>query len=282
MRRRDFLGAAGSGLGVVALALAPAGCSVMPSFDQTPDKPQSFGYKVSWFAVKASDPALVLDALGLEKGTPANWASGLAAALPLPASQGSWVFVSPPVGNWVLIVSRPSVLPYPVAPTERFHDIGRKFDVLFSRLMKRFDDVQFFGSYRVVSFAAWARAQNGKPKRVFAYADSEVLANVGEQTPEEAKLKFANLRGLSPSAASDRIGEIAEQQEAEEDTLVAKGLSRREASERIGQNGLRTFPDEKDVVELAALWSIDPRQLSNQDHPLELGLATRLPVSLTQ
>src|SRR5215471_10502176 len=80
MRRRDFLGAAGSGLGVVALALAPAGCSVMPSFDQTPDKPQSFGYKVSWFAVEASDPALVLDALGLEKGTPANWASGLAAA----------------------------------------------------------------------------------------------------------------------------------------------------------------------------------------------------------
>ena len=182
----------------------------------------------------------------------------------------------------VLIVSRPSVLPYPVAPTERFHDIGRKFDVLFSRLMKRFEDVQFFGSYRVVSFAAWARAQNGEPKRVFAYADSEVLANVGEQTLEEAKLKFANLRGLSPSAASDRIGEIAEQQEAEEDTLVARGLSRHEASTRIGQNGLRTFPDEKDVVELAALWSVDPRQLSNQDHPLELGLAARLPESLTQ
>ncbi len=41
----------------------------MLPFDQTPDKPQSFGYKVSWLALKASDPAAVCDALEL----PANW-----------------------------------------------------------------------------------------------------------------------------------------------------------------------------------------------------------------
>jgi hypothetical protein len=35
--------------------------------------------------------------------------------------------------------------------------------VLFSRLMKRFDDVQYFGSHRIVSFAAWARALKGNP-----------------------------------------------------------------------------------------------------------------------
>lgn len=155
----DFLRAAGSGLGA-------AWSSVVPSFDQTPDKPMSFGYKVSWFAVKASDPARVLDALELKRGTPANWTAGLAAALPFP-STATWVFVSPPVSGWVLVVGAPHVLPHPVAPTECFHDIGRKFDVLFSRLMKRFADVQFFGSYRVVSFVAWARAQNGEPNRVF-------------------------------------------------------------------------------------------------------------------
>jgi hypothetical protein len=43
--------------------------------------------------------------------------------------------------------------------------------------MKRFDDVQFFGSYRVSDFVTWARALNGKSVRIFAYADSEVLAN---------------------------------------------------------------------------------------------------------
>jgi hypothetical protein len=108
------------------------------------------------------------------------------------------------------------------------------------------------------------------------------LSNVGEQTPEEAKLKFANLSGLSPSAARDRIFKIAEQQDAEEDKLVAKGLSPREARERVWPNGRGAIPDEKDVVELAALWSIDPTQLSNQDHPSGLGLAARLPKDLMQ
>ena len=36
----------------------------MPSFDQTPSRPKiPFAYKVNWFAVKASDPASVLDTL---------------------------------------------------------------------------------------------------------------------------------------------------------------------------------------------------------------------------
>ena len=56
--------------------------------------------------------------------------------------------------------------------------------------MQRFDDVQFFGSHRGVDFVAWARALNGKPVRIFAFAD-EVMANFGKQTPEEAKLAFA-------------------------------------------------------------------------------------------
>jgi hypothetical protein len=56
----------------------------MPSVDQMPDKPVPFGYKVSWFAVKASDRAQVLDALEFGRGTPANWASGLAARFLMP------------------------------------------------------------------------------------------------------------------------------------------------------------------------------------------------------
>jgi hypothetical protein len=165
-------------------------------------------------------------------------------------------------------------LPYPVA-IEPHLEIGRKFDVLFSRLMRRFDDVQFFGSYRVVGFAAWARAVKGKPSRLFAYADGEVLANAGDQTTEEAKLRFANLTGLSPSGARDRIFKIAEEQEAEESALVASGLSPREARARARQDRRDAIPDEQDVVDLAALWSIDPTQLSNQDHPPGLGLACR-------
>src|SRR5271154_6190415 len=119
----------------------------MPSFDQTPDKPKSFGFKVNWFAVKASDPATVLDAFEIDEATPSNWESGIAAAYSLDASQGDgpWIFVAPPVGGWILAVS--DSLPYPTVQTH--DDSGKRFDVLFSRLMQRFDDVQFFGSHRV-------------------------------------------------------------------------------------------------------------------------------------
>jgi len=166
-------------------------------------------------------------------------------------------------------------LPYP-ASIEPQRELGRKFDVLFSRLMKQFEDVQFFGNYRVVDFAAWARALKGRSVRIFAYADGEVFANLGEQSPEEAKLRFAELTGLSPPDARDRILKIAKEQRAEESAFVASGLSSREARARVRQNG-RAFPREQDVVELAALWSIDPTQLSKQELPLGLGFAAPLP-----
>jgi len=275
VRRRDFLQAAGGGLSAAAIA-CPAlaqGAARMPSFDQTPDKPQPFGYKVSWFAVKASNTSAVLNALEFGVATPANWASGLAASSFGASRSDPWVFASPPVSGWVLVVG--FWLPYP-ASIEPQRGFGRKFDVLFSRLMKQFEDVQFFGSYRVVDFAAWARALKGKSVRMFAYAEGEVFANVGEQTPEEAKLRFANLTGLAPPDARDKILKITKEQRAEVDALVARGLSSREARATVRQNG-RTFPREQDVVELAALWSIDPTQLSKQELPLGLGLAARLP-----
>jgi hypothetical protein len=189
----------------------------MASFDETPDKPTGFGFKVLWFAVKATDPASVLDALEFGERTPANWASGLATVY-----GDQWVFASPPVSGWILVVGLS--LPYPT--NETHHDIGKRFDVLFSRLMQRFDDVQFFGSHRVSDFVTWARAVNGKPMRTFAWSGSngEVLANFGEQTPEEAKLGFINLTGLSPSDAVDRIFKIVGEQQDEADALVASGL----------------------------------------------------------
>jgi hypothetical protein len=253
----------------------------MPSFDQTPDAPQSFGFKIMWFALKTSDPASVVDAFGLGETTPANWESGLAAVYSRDRSQGddAWLFVSPPISGWILAAS--SSLPNPTVETH--HDIGRKFDALFSRLMARFDDVQFFGSHRVVDFVAWARALNGKPMRIFAWSGSDgaVLANVGEQTAEEARLGFANLSGLSPLDAVDKMFAIAEEQETETDKLIASGLSPRDARARVRQNGL-PFPDEIDVLKLAALWSIDPTVLEDKDYPLGLGLAARLPENLRQ
>lgn len=230
----------------------------MPSFSQTPDEPRPFGYKLLWFAVKATDPAAVLDALELGTATPANWATGLAAANSGADGDDRWVFVSPPVGGWVLVVG--AFLPYPTQEAHR--DIGRRFDLLFSRLMSRFDDVQFFGSHHVVGFVTWARALKGKPVRAFTFAD-EVMANVGAQTAEEAKLGFADLTGLSPSDALNRLYGITDDENEDQEDEDA-------------------IPDEEDVTGLAALWSLDPTGLPKQGHPPGVGLAARLPDDLAQ
>ena len=150
--------------------------------------------------------------------------------------------------------------------------------------MSRFTDVQFYGSHRVVDFVAWTRAIDGRPVRIFAYAGGGdcVLTNIGEQTPEEAKLRFANLTGLSPLEANDELFRLAEEQRAEQDRLVASGLSRREAIARTRQVGPKSFPGECDVVDLAGMWSINPMDLPEQDHPVSVGWVARLPENLVQ
>lgn len=212
----------------------------MPSFDQTPDMPEEFGFKISWFAVKASDPASVLEALEFGGATPANWASGLAAAYGRSQDSEAWVFASPPISGWVLVVG--SSLPYP--SNETHHDFGRRFDELFSRLMNQFEDVQYFGSHRVVDFAAWARAMNGKPLRIFAWSGSDgaVLANIGEQTPEEAKLGFTDLSGLSPSHAAEKIFAIAGQQQAEQELLSEAGCPDVMRGQKFCKKAAMPFP----------------------------------------
>lgn len=246
----------------------------MPEFDQTPDKPQAFGYKVSWFALKASDPAAVVDAFGVGAATPSNWSSGLTAA----NGDDPWLFVSPPIDGWIFAVG--ASLPYPVTVDDN-HEIGTKFDALLLRLMKRFDDVQFFGSHRGAGFVAWVRALKGRPVRIFSSAD-DVMANVGAQSAEEAKLGFADFSGLSPSDASDRMYDLAAQQDEDEDSLVGAGLSREEAQAKLREKGRAPIPDESDVVDLAALWSIDPTQFGSDDQAPGLGLVVRLPENLTQ
>lgn len=232
-------------------------------FDPTPDLPEPFGYKVSWFAVSAADPTLVLDALGLGPGFPANWKTGIAAAYRgrTSADNTQWLFVSPPVKGWVFVVG--CGLPYPVFDATHQHNgAGQKFEKAFTLLTTHFSEVQFFGSYRVVDFVSWARAQKGRAARMFAYGDGEVFANVGDQTSEEASLGFPNLNGLPPRDATERLFSL-------EDALS-------------GEADLRAFPSESDVLKLAALWSLAPDQFPYADSSLGCGVAVELPKEMGQ
>lgn len=71
----------------------------MPDFDRTPDSPKEFGFKTSWFAVKAFDPASVLDALEFGPAIPAIWASSLAVTYGSSQDSEAWVFASPPIDD---------------------------------------------------------------------------------------------------------------------------------------------------------------------------------------
>lgn len=237
----------GSGLVSSTIALAA------PDFDQTPDTPEDFAYKVNWFAVRTSDPVAVANALSLGEGWRANWASGIAAAYGNSpgGDKRAWIFVSPAVKGWVFVVGYR--LPYPVMHTEdRHRGIGGKFDLLLGKLSSRFSEVQFFGSYRVVDFVAWAKMIQGKEARIFAYADGQVLANVGSQTREEARLRFVNLSGLSPGDASARIFSVNQ------------------------------LPSEEDVTKIAAAWSIDPSRLSEVGESPGVGMLYELPKAWSQ
>lgn len=252
-------------------------------FDSTPDLPRSFGYKVNWFAVRASNSAVVLDALGVVAEAPANWASGIAAAYRWSSSDNAakWVFASPVVDGWVLLVG--TSLPYPINTEDGDHcGIGRAFDLVFERLKSRFEEVQFFGSYRVVGFVAWARSVRGVSERVFSYGDGGVYASIGEQSPEEAMLGFPRLDGLSLSGATDRIFALAEEQHARQDALVASGVPERESMAQSRQGNADAIPGEDDVVALAGLWSVDPAHLDDPGRAQEssVGLVARLPEDL--
>ena len=72
----------------------------MPSFNQMPDEPQPFGFKVSWLALKTSDPAAVLDALELGEGNAGQpqfrpgaclWKRSLGSSYRHQPAAGSWL-----------------------------------------------------------------------------------------------------------------------------------------------------------------------------------------------
>lgn len=235
-------------------AVTVTACAETLNFDTTPDRPEDFGYKVNWFAVKTEDSDSVIRALDIEPGIPANWSSGISAAYGRTKGMEKipWAFVSPPVRGWILVVGH--LLPYPVMHTlDRHGGIGQKFEAVLSRLTSQFTDVQFFGSHRVVGFVAWARAQRDQPPRIFSFGDGDIYANIGNQTKEEARLEFTNLSGLSLSAASDLL---------------------------FSSNG--KLPNETDVVKLAAKWSIDPSDLSETETTRSLGMLVQLPAAMAQ
>lgn len=225
-----------------ALWLGPRIAAQRVIFDIAPDRPAPFGYKMAWLALKTRDTEAVLDALNIAVAEPANWNSGIGTVYDDRLGE-SRVFVSPPVGGWTFVVGLP--LPYPVARS--FVD---KLTPLLVDLGGRFPDVQYFFTYPLIDFFAWARVTDGRLVRAFAVNDEGLVWNKGRTTREEKALglKLFELRGVR-GRRGDAGGEMI------------------------------LHPTEDHVMQLAHKWSLDPTRIDKIATEPGLGFVAPAPVT---
>ncbi len=226
--------------GMIALTVAAAFWLARETVDEevvlddVPDQPCAFGCSMAWLAIRNGDPQKVIDALGLIEPTPCNWNSGIGAVYDDRLS-ATHVFVSPPLRGWTFVVGLP--LPHPVG--RGFVD---KCTPLLVDLGGRFSQVQYFFSYPLLDFYAWARVRDGRLVRAFAVTDEGITWNKGRPSKEERGLglKLFELRGVQ-GRKGDAGGEMI------------------------------LHPTEDHVLRLAHLWSLDPTTLHTVSAAAGLG-----------
>ncbi len=256
----------------------------MPIPAPIPDRPEPFGYKQIWLAVKGVEPSEVASALGLEWCQSANWAQGIDRAYrSYFDSKRGWynsrveIFVAPPVRGWTLAVGGIGALPA-IESSE--------WIPWLEGLSERLGHVQFFGTHRVSNCAAWAKAENGRILRAFAYADGRFF-EAGPRTTEEIELGFDFLdvsratpeqiaaHGAKREAEFLREREIAAELQRIRDGASSNSEELDRAVYDESQFGSRLElldPDEDSVMMIAGCWSLDPTRLDEIETEPGLGL----------
>jgi hypothetical protein len=158
---------------------------------------ESFGGKIAWLAVPASDTATVVRALKLTNATEMeDFYSGLQTA------EREWdhVLLTPPIDGWVLIIGW---------WTAGWRNQNEHFDLVNQRLLDTVKEIsltmgecQTFGCHRVNGYANWTWAKQGNLLRAFHYAaNTGLLANIGDHTSVEEEFDWASLgTGWFPEA----------------------------------------------------------------------------------
>lgn len=246
-----------------------------------PDRPVPFGDNHTWLAVLEIPPADVAAALSLNDVRPASWEEGIdrtsqsrRAPTPLVRRESAEIFVTPPVRGWTFAVGGDGALPV-IESAEGLN--------WMQQLSKRLGHVQRF---RTGSYSAWAKAEQGEIVRAFAWS-SEILLNLGDQTPGEVALGFEFLdenKATPLEIAQHRAKVKAEWERVE--ALLDELESRRFATENRGvgfEGAIRDEPrlewrlpllqpGDDSVMMLAGRWSLDPSKLEEIETEPGLGL----------
>mgnify|MGYP000849805022 CR=1 FL=1 len=88
----------------VAAAFAPAHRLAQGRviFDDTPDTPAPFGYRMAWVAVRTRDAARVIEVMGLRPQEHANWRTGIGTVYDTSLGE-THLYVTPPVNGWTFV-----------------------------------------------------------------------------------------------------------------------------------------------------------------------------------
>ena len=226
-----------------ALAAAVLSPRLLPRrvrMDDAPDRPLAFGSEMSWLAVKTDDAGRLAAVLGLGDLNVANWNSGLGAIYDLELSD-ALVFISPPVDGWTFVAGVSLPLPQGGA----FVD---KAAPLLARVAREFRSVQYFATFPIIDFYAWARFDNGRLVRAVAIGEAGIVWDLGRPTPVERKL------GLS--------------------TMELRGILNRHGD--IG-GALQLHPTEPHVLGVAEGWGINPMAIETFADDSGIGWIARAP-----
>lgn len=186
-----------------------------------PDQPRALGSDMSWLAVRTDDVHTLAAVLGLTELRPANWSSGVGAIYDREISD-TLVFISPPTKGWTIIAGES--LPLPAGGT--FID---KMTPMLRRLGNEFPSVQYFASFPIIDFYAWARIEKSRRVRAFAIGEAGVVWDSGKPSQEERQLglSFVEIRGIR-----ERNGDVGGE--------------------------LQLHPTEQHVFAIAGGWSLNP------------------------
>ena len=144
-----------------------------------------------WLAIRGASPARIREVFRSRMARQSSWADAL-----VRAHEGR-LFVSPPVDGWSLVIG--------AGMPDVFHDVDRAFHFL-RQTSEALGTVHFFAANRVLHSHAWARLDDGRVTRAYAWAGT-TLWNEGRVTLEE-RLLGLQCRDYAEAAEPVRYGEV--------------------------------------------------------------------------
>lgn len=141
--------------------------------------PQPFGSQTCWVAIHTKHMKEVADILEIEGAHSCDWESGLAAS----AQNDGSVFVTPAIGDWVLVIGRSILkkvgLDYPIDGFKWMKEVSEQFGLVY-----------YFCTHQKAQYQAWIKADKGEVERAYAYSgkENEVFWEWGDMTNTEAAL----------------------------------------------------------------------------------------------